>query len=76
MKPKNIDILMLLGGYLVCPLIAYGALEANEVVGAILTLPLGFLLVYCGDLRAKARKARQLIGQKQDDDSLGPDPIN
>ena len=76
MKPKNIDILLLLGGYLVCPLIAYGALEANEVVGAILTLPLGFLLIYCGNLRAKVRKARKLVGQKQDDESLGPDPLN
>ena len=50
--------------------------RVNEVVEAILTLPLDFLLIYCGNLRAKVRKARKLIGQKQDDESRGPDPLN
>ena len=75
MDPEKVDGVMMLSGYVLCPLIAYVALQADEIIGLVLALPLGFLFVYCGDLRGKLRKARKLLGRDRTEEDLGPDPL-
>ncbi|MDB3932950.1 hypothetical protein N9393_01310 [Luminiphilus sp.] len=75
MDTEKLDGVMMLSGYVLCPLIAYVALQADEIIGLVLALPLGFLLVYCGDLRGKLRKARALLSSGRTDEDLGPDPL-
>ena len=75
MDSEKVDGVMMLSGIVLCPLIAYVAREADEIIGAVLALPLGFLLVYCADQRRKLRKARKLLGHNRDEEDLGPDPL-